>query len=55
MEITVNRVIGPDREAINEVGIVPHQIVPLTRADLSNGYDPPLLRAVVYLRGLTGR
>lgn len=55
MEVTVNRVIGPDREAINEVGVVPHEIVPLTPADLSAGYDPPLLRAVAYLRGLTGR
>jgi len=55
MEVTVNRVIGPDREAINEVGVVPHEIVPLSPADLSAGYDPPLLRAVAYLRGLTGR
>jgi len=55
MEITVNRVIGPDREEINEVGVVPHEIVPLTPSDLSAGYDPPLLRAVAYLRGLTGR
>jgi carboxyl-terminal processing protease len=55
MEITVNRVIGPDREAINEVGVAPNEIVPLSPADLSAGYDPPLLRAVAYLRARTGR
>lgn len=53
LEISVIRVLGPDGETINEVGVTPHDIVPLTPADLSAGLDPPLQRAVDFLR--TGR
>ncbi len=53
LEISVVRVLGPDGEAINAVGVTPHDIVPLSPADLSAGFDPPLQRAVDYLA--TGR
>jgi carboxyl-terminal processing protease len=49
LEISVIRVLGPDGEAINEIGVTPHDIVPLTPADLSAGLDPPLQRAIDYL------
>lgn len=51
LEISVIRVLGPDGEAINEVGVTPHDIVPLAPADLSAGLDPPLQRAIDYLVG----
>jgi len=49
MEVAVIRVLGPDGEAINEIGVTPHDIVPLSPADLSAGFDPPLQRAIDYL------
>jgi carboxyl-terminal processing protease len=51
MEITVKRVLGPDSEAINEIGVTPHDVVTLTPADLSVGIDTQLQAAVTYLRG----
>ncbi len=51
IEITVQRVLGPNGEAINEIGVTPDQVVELTPADLSAGNDPQLAAAIAYLRG----
>jgi carboxyl-terminal processing protease len=50
MEITVARVLGPNGEAINEVGVTPDEVVTLTPADLSGGNDPQLAAALTYLK-----
>lgn len=50
--ITVYRVLGPDGEDINEIGVKPHHTVPLTPADLSAGIDSQLDHA---LKEMTGR
>jgi carboxyl-terminal processing protease len=50
LEITVQRVLGPDGETINEVGVTPDQIVPITPADISAGNDPQLAAALTYLK-----
>lgn len=49
LEITAYRVVGPNGEVINEVGVAPDEVVPLTPADLSAGNDPQLQRALDYL------
>jgi carboxyl-terminal processing protease len=49
LEITVARVLGPDGEKINDVGVTPAHEVPLTPADLSAGNDPQLQFAVAAL------
>lgn len=50
LEITVQRVLGPDGEAINNVGVTPNQVVPITPADISAGNDPQLAAALAYLK-----
>lgn len=49
LEITAYRVVGPDGEEINNVGVTPHEVVALTPADLSAENDPQLQRALDYL------
>ncbi|HEX5505452.1 MAG TPA: S41 family peptidase [Thermomicrobiales bacterium] len=49
LEITVARVLGPDGEEINHVGVPPNEVVTLLPIDLSAGNDPQLQRAVAYL------
>lgn len=49
IEITVQRVLGPDGEAINNVGVTPNQVVAITPADISAGNDPQLAAALAYL------
>lgn len=49
LEITAYRVVGPNGEEINEIGVTPDEIVPLTPADLSAENDPQLQRARDYL------
>ncbi|MGN6758842.1 MAG: S41 family peptidase [Thermomicrobiales bacterium] len=46
LEITVDRVLGPNGEEINNVGVTPANVVPLTPADLSAGLDPQLQSAI---------
>lgn len=46
LQISVQRVLGPDGEEINEVGVTPHHVVPLTPADLSAGVDTQLQHAI---------
>jgi len=50
LEITVQRVLGPDGEAINNVGVTPNQVVTITPADISAGNDPQLAAALAYLK-----
>ncbi len=50
LEITVQRVLGPDGEEINNVGVTPNQVVAITPADISAGNDPQLAAALAYLR-----
>ncbi|MGN6362110.1 MAG: S41 family peptidase [Thermomicrobiales bacterium] len=50
MEITVVRVLGPNGEGINNVGVTPNQVVTLTPADLSASNDPQLQEAITYLQ-----
>lgn len=50
IEITVQRVLGPDGEAINNVGVTPNQVVTITPADISAGNDPQLAAALAYLK-----
>jgi len=50
MEITVARVLGPNGEEINKVGVTPDEVVALTPADLSGGNDPQLAAALTYLK-----
>jgi carboxyl-terminal processing protease len=50
LEITVARVLGPNGEEINEIGVTPDEIVPLTAADLSAGNDPQLAAGLAHLR-----
>jgi carboxyl-terminal processing protease len=50
LEITVQRVLGPDGEEINNVGVTPNQVVPITPADISAGNDPQLAAALAYLK-----
>lgn len=45
LEITEERVLGPDGEEINGVGVTPDTVVPFGPADFSSGDDPPLRRA----------
>lgn len=49
LEITAYRVVGPDGEEINNIGVTPHEVVTLTPADLSAENDPQLQRALDYL------
>jgi carboxyl-terminal processing protease len=49
LEITVARVLGPNGEEINKVGVTPQQVVALTPADLSANNDPQLAAALAYL------
>jgi carboxyl-terminal processing protease len=51
LEITVNLVLGPNGEEINEIGVTPNQVVTLTPADISAGNDTQLAAAVAYLQG----
>ncbi len=51
LEITVLRVLGPDGEEINEVGVEPDHVIPLTPLDLSRGADPQLQHAIEDLTG----
>lgn len=51
LEISIVRVLGPDGETINEIGVTPHDVIPLSPADLSAGFDPQLQRAIDYLVG----
>lgn len=46
LEITVVRVLGPDGEEINEIGVEPDHAIGLTPADLSAGNDPQLQHAI---------
>ncbi|MFN8514070.1 MAG: S41 family peptidase [Thermomicrobiales bacterium] len=50
LEITVNLVLGPDGEEINEIGVTPNQVVTLTPADISAGNDSQLAAAVAYIK-----
>lgn len=50
LEITVNLVLGPDGEEINEIGVTPNQVVTLTPADISAGNDTQLAAAVAYIK-----
>ena len=50
LEITVARVLGPNGEEINEIGVTPDEVVALTPADLSSGNDPQLAAALAYLK-----
>ncbi len=45
------RVLGPDGEEINEVGVEPHHAMTLTPLDLSSDWDPQLQHAVDELTG----
>jgi hypothetical protein len=38
-----------DNHALNEVGVAPDHYAPLTAADLSNGHDPGLAKAIELL------
>ncbi len=51
LEITVARVLGPDGEEINEIGVEPHHTVTLTPLDLSSDWDPQLQHAIDELTG----
>lgn len=50
MEITVQRVLGPNGEAINGIGVTPNEVVTITPADISADNDPQLAAALQYLR-----
>ncbi len=50
LEITVNLVLGPNGEEINEIGVTPDQVVTLTPGDISAGQDMQLLAALTYLK-----
>jgi serine/threonine-protein kinase len=49
LEITVNLVLGPNGEEINEVGVTPNEVVVRTPGDISAGNDPQLAAAIVYI------
>jgi carboxyl-terminal processing protease len=49
MEITANRVLGPNGEVVDGVGVAPDEVTSVTAADLSAGHDPVLDAAVRYL------
>ena len=51
IQITVARVLGPNGEEINEIGVTPDHEVPLTVEDLSAGNDPQLQHALDDLAG----
>ena len=44
------RVLGPNGEEINKIGVTPDEVVALTPADLSGGNDPQLAAALTYLK-----
>ncbi|HEX5502188.1 MAG TPA: S41 family peptidase [Thermomicrobiales bacterium] len=46
LEITEERVLGPDGETIDGVGVTPDEVVPFDPADFSSGDDPPRRRAM---------
>lgn len=50
LQITVRLVLGPNGEQINEVGVTPDEVVPLTPADISAANDTQLLAALAYLK-----
>jgi carboxyl-terminal processing protease len=50
MEITVNLVLGPNGETINNVGVTPDEVVEMTPADISAGNDTQLAAALAYLQ-----
>lgn len=49
LEITVARVLGPNGEEINEIGVTPDHTITLTPADLSANNDPQLQHALAEL------
>lgn len=50
MEITAQRVLGPDGETINGVGVTPNEVMAITPADISADNDPQLAAALHYLQ-----
>ncbi len=49
LELTVARVLGPNGEAINNVGVIPNAVVVMTPADISANNDLQLAAALAYI------
>jgi carboxyl-terminal processing protease len=52
LHVTVARWLTPDRHQIDQVGLEPDVVVPLTQEDRANGRDPQLKRAQSWLEGV---
>jgi carboxyl-terminal processing protease len=46
LSVTVNKLLGPDGNDLNKIGVVPNETVELSRTDLAAGRDPQLDRAL---------
>jgi carboxyl-terminal processing protease len=46
LSVTVRKLLGPDGQELNRVGLTPAEVVEVSRADLAAGKDPPLQRAL---------
>lgn len=47
--VTVEKLLGPGGEELNKAGVVPDQVVEISRAELASGKDPQLQRALAIL------
>ena len=47
--VTTRKLIGPEGEPLNKVGVAPDEIVEVTRANMSDGKDPQLEKALSLL------
>lgn len=47
--VTVQKLLGPGGEELNKAGVVPDQVVEISRAELASGKDPQLQRALAIL------
>ncbi|MGH2352903.1 MAG: S41 family peptidase [Chloroflexota bacterium] len=49
LSVTVRKLLGPKGADLNKVGLMPGEVVPVSRADLAAGRDPQLQRALALL------
>ena len=47
--VTTRKLIGPEGEPLNKVGVAPDEVVEVTRANMSDGKDPQLEKALSLL------
>jgi carboxyl-terminal processing protease len=54
ISVTVRKLLGPDGEELNRAGVVPNEVVEVSRTELAAGKDPQLQRALRLLGAPAG-